>query len=243
MPHEIVDLIQDTAKEIKDSVERIDLLKKELLKEVKPPNKTKNVRDFLRDLAERYGGEGGIRGDVVYAAAFKSLSVDVALKRKTSANSNGGESAKKKRKRTKKKDEKGNNDIGKQSEIRNDIKSNVRTSKITGNSTKTLGGKNLSKTLKQNQGVPEAKSKSGSGSNHSEQAKKTPLAINQTNALDVRKITIPKVSHDQIKQTKNVGNKLSTSETSSVKLNAPAKVPHACNNETGTTPRDQNLKK
>jgi len=114
MPHEIMDLIQDTTQEIRESMERIELLKKELLKDVKISNRGKRVRDFLRDLVETYGsdsssGEGGIRSDVVYATAFKSLSVDGALKRKSAAAAAaaaGESNARKKRRRAKRREEK-----------------------------------------------------------------------------------------------------------------------------------------
>eukprot|EP01083_Nonionella_stella_P197393 725734_1 len=131
MPEDLMDMIVDTTEEVRESMERIELIKKELLREVKIANRGKNVRDFLRDLVEKYGGEGGIRSDVVYATALKTLSVDGALKRKSAAAAaaaaSAGDNAKKKRRRSRKRDEKG--DI---------ISSGVGTSK-SGNSVSSKG--------------------------------------------------------------------------------------------------------
>jgi len=131
MPEDLMDMIVDTTEEVRESMERIELIKKELLREVKIANRGKNVRDFLRDLVEKYGGEGGIRSDVVYATALKTLSVDGALKRKSAAAAaaaaSAGDNAKKKRRRSKKRDEKG--DI---------VSSGIGTSK-SGNSVSSKG--------------------------------------------------------------------------------------------------------
>lgn len=81
-PSEIVDIIQDTQEEIKETMERIQLLKEELQKDVNIQNRARSAREFLKNLVGKYDGEGGIRGDPVYATALKTLNVDLGMKRK-----------------------------------------------------------------------------------------------------------------------------------------------------------------
>lgn len=85
LPHEILGLIEDTEAEIRDSESRILLLKEELKKNVTIKNRGKSIREFMKNLALKYDGEGGIRGDIVYATALRSLNVEVGLKRKAAA--------------------------------------------------------------------------------------------------------------------------------------------------------------
>jgi hypothetical protein len=81
-PSDIVDIIQDTQEEIKETMERIQLLKEELQKDVNIQNRARSAREFLKNLVGKYDGEGGIRGDPVYATALKTLNVDLGMKRK-----------------------------------------------------------------------------------------------------------------------------------------------------------------
>ena len=97
-PKEILDLIQDTHDEIRESMERMQLLEKELNRPVKK-QRSRSAREFLKDLATKYDGKRGIRGDTVYATALRTLNVDLGLKRKIAAQETG----KKKRKRNRKK--------------------------------------------------------------------------------------------------------------------------------------------
>jgi len=81
-PSEIIDVIQDTQEEIKETMERIQLLKEELQQDVHMQNRARSAREFLKNLVGKYDGEGGIRGDPVYATALKTLNVDLGMKRK-----------------------------------------------------------------------------------------------------------------------------------------------------------------
>ena len=106
-PNEVMDLIKDTSDEIRESMERIELLKKELNKDVKLQNRGKSAREFLKDLVGKYGGERGIRGDAVYATALKTLNVDLGMKRKIAAGKSptaSSDSAKKRRRTRRKKE-------------------------------------------------------------------------------------------------------------------------------------------
>ena len=100
-PSEILHLVKDTNDEIQESMDRIELLKAELKREVKIGTRTKSVREFLKGLAAKYDGERGIRGDPVYAAALKTLNVDLSQKRKAAAAD--GNKRKRSRKAAKKK--------------------------------------------------------------------------------------------------------------------------------------------
>jgi hypothetical protein len=85
LPHELVSMIQDTQAEIRASDERIVMLKDELKRNVPIKNRGRSIREFMKNLALKYDGDDGIRVDVVYATALRSLNVEVGLKRKAAA--------------------------------------------------------------------------------------------------------------------------------------------------------------
>jgi hypothetical protein len=85
LPHELVSMIQDTQEEIRASEERIVMLKDELKRNVPIKNRGRSIREFMKNLALKYDGDDGIRVDVVYATALRSLNVEVGLKRKAAA--------------------------------------------------------------------------------------------------------------------------------------------------------------
>ncbi len=99
-PKDVIETIQDTQDEIRESMERIQLLEKELNRPVKK-QRSRSAREFLKDLAAKYDGERGIRGDTVYATALRTLNVDLGLKRKIAAQDTG---KKKRKKRNRNKD-------------------------------------------------------------------------------------------------------------------------------------------
>ena len=151
-PNNILDLIKDTHDEIRESMERIQLLERELKEDIKIDQRARSAREFLKGLAAKYDGERGIRGDVVYATALRTLNVDLGLKRKIASQ----DPAKKKKKRGRKKSLGSEKEKG---QVHKGVREKKSSSRMRAGSPTGTGGKGSGKKRRSSSNVGEKNSK------------------------------------------------------------------------------------